>query len=225
MTEAFGAASDESVQCSPMSFPTDKDTGPGGRLAQQIAFLVEADKLKGILRRTPLVDASRLENSAEHSWHLVLVAMVMREYAGADLDLFRVLEMAAVHDLVEIDAGDTFAYDAVGIETKVHRERAAAARIFGLLPADQRDYVRSLWEEFEAQDTHEAKFANAVDRLQPLLQNAHAGGGSWRTHDLHRDQIMQRMAPIESAMPGVWPEVVKVIDAFCASGVIRSGSR
>ena len=201
-----------------------KDTEPTGRLSRQIAFLVEADKLKSILRRTPLVDASRLENSAEHSWHLILVAMVMREYAPPDLDLFRVFEMAAIHDLVEIDAGDTFAYDTVGIETKADRERAAAERIFGLLPADQGDYVRSLWEEFEGQETHEAQFANAVDRLQPLLQNAHAGGGSWRTHDLTRDQVMKRMAPIELAMPRVWPEVVKVIDGFCASGVIRSGS-
>jgi putative hydrolase of HD superfamily len=192
------------------------------RLAQQIAFLVEADKLKGILRRTPLVDSSRLENSAEHSWHLLLVAMVMREYAGPDLDLFRVLEMATVHDLVEIDAGDTFAYDTAGIETKAAREQAAADRIFGVLPVDQRDRFRSLWEEFEAQTTPEACFANAVDRLQPLLQNAHSGGGSWRTHDLNREQVLKRMAPIETAMPGVWSAVVKVIDAFCASGLIRS---
>ncbi len=195
---------------------------PGDRLAQQIAFLVEADKLKGILRRTPLVDASRQENSAEHSWHLVLAAMVMREHADPTLDFFRVFEMAIVHDLVEIDAGDTFAYDAVAIETKAEREQAAANRIFGLLPGDQRDRFRALWEEFEAAETKESRFANALDRLQPLLQNAHSGGGSWRTHDLNREQVLNRMAPIETAMPDVWPAVVGVIDAFCASGLIRS---
>jgi putative hydrolase of HD superfamily len=171
---------------------------PDARLERQVAFLVEADKLKSILRRTPLVDASRLENSAEHSWHLVLVAMIMREYTTGPIDLMHVIEMVTVHDLVEIDAGDTFAYDAAGLSTKIARELAAAGRIFGLLPDDQRDYVRNLWEEFEA----------------------HAGGGSWRTHNLSRDQIMNRMAPIESAMPALWPLVVQVIDSFCAAGLI-----
>ena len=195
---------------------------PNERLAQQIAFLIEADKLKNILRRTPLADSSRLENSAEHSWHLVLVAMIVREYAASPIDLLRVIEMVAVHDLVEIDAGDTFAYDSAGLATKVGREITAADRIFGLLPGDQRSYVRSLWEEFEAQDTPESRFANALDRLQPFLLNAHAQGGSWRTHNLSRDQVLKRMAPIESAMPQIWPLVVQVIDAFCAAGVIAS---
>lgn len=195
---------------------------PDERLAQQIAFLVEADKLKTISRRTPLVDASRSENSAEHSWHLVLAAMIMRERAAVDLDLLRVLEMVAVHDLVEIDAGDTFAYDTAGQATKVGRELAAADRVFGLLPADQCAYVRALWEEFEAQDSAESRFANALDRLQPLLQNACSGGGSWRTHDLHRDQVLLRMAPIQSAMPDVWPFVVEIVDSFCAAGLIRT---
>jgi putative hydrolase of HD superfamily len=193
---------------------------PDARLARQVAFLIEADKLKSILRRTPLVDASRLENSAEHSWHLVLVAMIMREYTTGPIDLMHVIEMVTVHDLVEIDAGDTFAYDAAGLSTKIARELAAAGRIFGLLPDDQRDYVRNLWEEFEAHETPEARFANALDRLQPFLLNAHAGGGSWRTHNLSRDQIMNRMAPIESAMPALWPLVVQVIDSFCAAGLI-----
>jgi putative hydrolase of HD superfamily len=194
------------------------------RLAQQIAFLVEADKLKAIARRTPLVDGSRLENSAEHSWHLVLAAMIMRQYADGHVDLLRVLEMVAVHDLVEIDAGDTFAYDVAGQVTKAEREVAAAGRIFGLLPADQREYVTSLWEEFEAQDSRASRFANALDRLQPLLQNACAGGGSWRAHSLHRDQVLQRMSPIEVAMPDIWPLVIDVIDAFCASGLIRKAT-
>jgi putative hydrolase of HD superfamily len=191
------------------------------RLSQQVAFLVEADKLKAISRRTPLVDGSRLENSAEHSWHLVLTAIIMQQYSPDAINLLRVLEMVAVHDLVEIDAGDTFAYDAAGHATKAAREEAAAARLFGLLPADQREHVTALWEEFEAQQSPESRFANALDRLQPLLQNASAGGGSWRTHNLHRDQVLRRMSPIESSMPELWPMVIDVIDAFCAMGVIQ----
>jgi putative hydrolase of HD superfamily len=197
-------------------------TMPGDRLARQVAFLIEADKLKTIIRRTPLVDSSRLENSAEHSWHLLLAAMVVREYTCVELNLLRALEMMTVHDLVEIDAGDTFAYDAAGQATKSERERAAADRVFGLLPADQRSYFRDLWEEFEAQETPESRFANAVDRFQPLLQNAGSGGGSWRTQHLTRDQVLQRMGPIESTLPSLWPLVVEIIDSFCASGLIRT---
>src|SRR4051794_25549492 len=129
----------------------------GDRLSQQLAFIVEADKLKGIIRRTPLTDGSRLENSAEHSWHLSLAAMTLAEYAPAGLDLRRVLELLTVHDLVEIDAGDTFAYDTAGHETKAQRERDAAARIFGLLPADQALRLRECWDEFEMRETAEAK--------------------------------------------------------------------
>jgi putative hydrolase of HD superfamily len=192
------------------------------RLAQQIAFLVEADRLKSVVRRTPLVDGSRQENSAEHSWHLILLVMVMREYGPPGVDWVHVIEMVAVHDLVEIDAGDVFAYDVDGLDEKARREREAADRIFGLLPADQRVRVRALWDEFEAHETAEARFANAVDRLQPLLQNAHSGGGSWCGLSLARRQILRRMAPIESAMPDVWPHVLDVIDRFCQAGVIVS---
>jgi putative hydrolase of HD superfamily len=195
---------------------------PDDRLGRQIAFLIEADKLKTIIRRTSLVDSSRRENSAEHSWHLVLAAMIVREYTCVELDLARALEIVTVHDLVEIDAGDTFAYDAAGQATKVERELAAADRVFGLLPADQSSYLRALWEEFEAQETAESRFANAVDRLQPLLQNAGSGGGSWRAQQLTRHQVLQRMRPIESALPRLWPLVMEIIDSFCASGVIRT---
>ena len=192
------------------------------RLGQQIAFLVEADKLKAITRRTPLVDASRLENSAEHSWHLVLLVMVMREYGPAGTDWMRVLEMVAVHDLVEIDAGDVSAYDVGALAgAKAIREQAAADRIFGLLPGDLSARFRSLWDEFESQGTPEARFANAVDRLQPLIQNAHAGGGSWCGQALARAQILSRMAPIEFSLPDVWPHVLDIIESFCAAGVLR----
>jgi putative hydrolase of HD superfamily len=191
------------------------------RLARQIAFLVEADKLKQIVRRTPLVDASRLENSAEHSWHMILSAMVAAEYMPEPFDLSRAIELITVHDLVEIDAGDTFAYDLTGYETKIERERAAADRVFGLLPDDQATRLRALWEEFEGQVTREARFANAIDRLQPLLQNAYSGGGSWSAHDVTREQVLRRMAPIETALPALWPLVLELLDRFCASGVIR----
>jgi 5'-deoxynucleotidase YfbR-like HD superfamily hydrolase len=191
------------------------------RLDQQIRFLVDADRLKTILRQTPLVDGSRPENSAEHSWHMILAAMVMREYVEGPLDVTRVFEMTAVHDLVEVDAGDTFAYDVAANESKAARERQAADRIFGQLPPDQSARLRELWEEFEAQSTIESRFANALDRLQPLLQNAYAGGGSWSTHNITRAQVLRRMAPIESTMPALWPLVLGIIDRFCALGIIR----
>jgi putative hydrolases of HD superfamily len=191
------------------------------RLLQQIAFLVEADKLKGIVRRTPLIDRSRLENSAEHSWHLALTMMVLREYGPAALDWMRVIEMVTVHDLVEIDAGDVSAYDLAALEGKAVREQAAAERIFGLLPRDEGARFRQLWEEFELRSTPEARFANALDRLQPLLQNAHAGGGSWCGQALARTQILDRMTPIEASLPDVWPHVLDIIESFCAAGVLK----
>jgi putative hydrolase of HD superfamily len=197
---------------------------PDDRLAQQIAFLIEADKLKQVVRRTPLVDSSRRENSAEHSWHLVLAAMVMRDHLNCDCDLLRAIEMMVVHDLVEIDAGDTFAYDSVHQATRLERELNAAERIFGLLPDDQASRFRALWEEFEAAQTPESRFANALDRFQPLLQNACSGGGSWKSHNLDRRQVIQRMAPVESALPGLWPFVQEIIDSFCASGLLRTVS-
>lgn len=192
------------------------------RLADQIGFLVEADKLKTVARRTPLSDLSRLENSAEHSWHLALAAIVLGEHAPAGVDLLRVLELVTIHDLVEIDAGDTFAYDIDGQVTKAARERVAADRIFGLLPADQGGRMRRLWDEFEAQRTLESQVANALDRFQAFLLNSRANGGSWRTHHVTRAQVLHRMAPIEGVFPGVWPFIVGVIDTCCAAGVIRT---
>lgn len=189
-------------------------------LSRQIAFIVEADRLKTIIRRTPLTDNSRLENSAEHSWHLAVAAIALREHAPSSVDLARVLEMVAIHDLVEIDAGDTFAYDIAAHHDKADRERLAAERIFGLLPVEQADRLHTLWEEFEAAETLEARYANALDRFQALLQNMHAGGGSWATHGVTRAQVLARMAPIETSLPAVWPFVLDVIDRFCASGAI-----
>ena len=191
------------------------------RLARQVAFLLEADKLKSIIRRTPIADNSRLENSAEHSWHLALAAMALEEYAPAGTELTRVIRMLVVHDLVEVDAGDTFAYDLTAQDSKADRERLAADRLFGLLPPDQAPEFRALWEEFEAQDTPSARFANALDRFQPLLLNMESGGGSWVHHGVPRDQVMRRMAPVREWMPHCWPYVQSVIDRACAAGLIR----
>lgn len=190
------------------------------RLARQMAFLLEADKLKSIVRQTPLTDNSRRENSAEHSWHLAVAALALSEYAPPGLNLGRVLELVVVHDLVEIDAGDTFAYDPKGYEDKAAREQAAADRLFGMLPPEQAARMRACWDEFEAHATIEARFANALDRLQALLQNMGAGGGSWTAHRVTRSQVMRRMAPIESALPGVWPFVLDVVSRYCALGAI-----
>lgn len=188
-----------------------------GRLEQFVEFLIEADKLKKILRRTLLADASRRENSAEHSWHLALSAMALEEYAAEPVDLRRVLEMVVVHDLVEIDAGDTFAYDVAGNATRRARESAAADRLFGLLPPDAGARLRALWEEFEARATPEARFATAVDRIQPFLQNVKAGGGTWKIYGLRREQVLERMDPVRTALPALWPMVTRAVDDFFAA--------
>ena len=161
------------------------------RLSQQIAFILEIDRLKTIARRTYLTDASRMENSAEHSWHIALMALVLAEHANdPEVDLLKVVRMLLIHDLVEIDAGDTFAYDRSGQADKAAREKAAADRIFRLLPADQALIFRGLWEEFEARQTAEARFAAALDRLQPLLHNLFTRGRAWREHDVRQSQVV-----------------------------------
>jgi putative hydrolase of HD superfamily len=198
---------------------------PDDRLPRQVAFLLEADKLKAIIRRTPIADNSRLENSAEHSWHLTLAALTLQEYAPAGADVVHAIRMLIVHDLVEVDAGDTFAYDLAAHDSKADRERLAADRIFGLLPGDQATELRALWEEFEAQETPSARYANALDRFQPLLLNMESGGGSWTTHGVRRSQVLHRMTPIREWMPDAWPFVLDVIDRACAAGLITPDSR
>jgi putative hydrolase of HD superfamily len=190
---------------------------------QRIAFLLEADKLKTILRRTPLADASRLENSAEHSWHLALAAMVLAEYAPPDVNVAHVLALVTIHDLVDVDAGDTFAYDPEHTKSKAERELAAADRIFGLLPPDDDRRLRALWEEFEEHQTSEACVANALDRFQALLLNFASGGGSWNTHGVRRSQVLLRMEPVRTTLPALWPYVLDVIDRSCSAGLITEG--
>lgn len=191
------------------------------RLAQQLRFIVEIDKLKRVLRRTLLSDQSRRENSAEHSWHIALMAPILAEYAAEEVDVLRAVKMLLIHDLVEIDAGDTFAYDAAGHVDKEDRERAAADRVFGLLPEDQATEIRSLWDEFEAADSPEARFALALDRLQPLLLNVHADGGTWRTHGVTREQVLDRMQPIQRTSVFLWEYAVHAIETFWVKGVVR----
>ncbi|MGH9283924.1 MAG: HD domain-containing protein, partial [Acidimicrobiales bacterium] len=149
------------------------------RLAAQLAFLLEIDRVKQVLRHNPLADGSRRENDAEHMWHLSVMAVVLAEHAAEPVDLARVLTMVVLHDVVEIDTGDVLFYDDAGREAVAAAEQAAAARIFGLLPADQGEKLRALWEEFEARQSADARFAAAVDRLHPLLLNRSAGGGAW----------------------------------------------
>ncbi len=191
------------------------------RLAQQLRFVVEIDRLKTVLRQTLLTDASRQENSAEHSWHLALMAALLAEHAGAPVDVARTMTMVLVHDLVEIDAGDAFCYDAAANVGREERERAAAERVFGLLPAEQAAGLRALWEEFEAGVTPDARFAVALDRFQPLLQNLHSGGGSWRAHGIARGQVLRRMEPIRTGAPGLWPRVLAVVEQAVATGHLR----
>ena len=190
------------------------------RLAQQVRFVTEIDRLKGVLRQTTLMDASRRENSAEHSWHLALMAVVLAEYAPAGTDLTRVLEMLLLHDVIEIEAGDTFCYDAAANLDKAAREQAAASHTFGLLPDDLNARLRALWDEFEAGTTNEARFANALDRLQPLLANFYTGGGTWPLHGVTQALVLKRMQLIEQGAPELWPFVVKLIDEACERGFL-----
>jgi putative hydrolase of HD superfamily len=192
---------------------------PSTRLSQQLAFILEIDKLKSILRQTPITGPERRqENDAEHSWHIAVIAALLAEYAPTAIDVARVIRMLLIHDIVEIDAGDTFAYDAAGYSDKAERESRAADRIFGLLPADQAAQLRALWDEFEAAATPESRYANALDRLQPLLLNSRTGGGSWSNHRVTRTQVLTRMEPIRHGAPELWPVVQDIVDDASARG-------
>ena len=162
------------------------------RLQQQMEFILEVDKIKNIGRQTYLSDGQRKENDAEHSWHLALMAFLLKEHATEDIDVLKVMTMVLIHDIVEIDAGDTYAYDVEGNKTKEAREKAAAKRIFGLLPEDQGVYLKELWEEFEAYETSEAKYAHALDHFQPIMLNDASNGRSWREHEVKKSQVMHR---------------------------------
>lgn len=171
---------------------------------KQISFIMELDKIKKITRQTYISDGSRKENDAEHSWHLALMAFVLAEYANEPIDVLKTMKMVLLHDVIEIDAGDTYAYDMEGNKTKRERELKAADRIFGLLPKEQGEEFRSLWDEFEEMETPEAKFANMLDKVQPLLLNDAAGGKSWQEHGVKQSQVLERNKRTGEGSNAIW---------------------
>lgn len=185
---------------------------------KQMAFIMELDKIKKITRQTYLTDGSRKENDAEHSWHLALMAVLLKEYANEEVDLAKVIPMVLLHDLVEIDAGDTYAYDQAGLATQRARETKAADRIFGMLPEDQGTKFRNLWEEFEAYETAEAKFAHVLDNCQPLLLNDASGGKSWKEHTVHKSQIYKRNEHTAEGSREIWEYMQQLIDKHIQLG-------
>lgn len=188
------------------------------RLEQQLQFILEIDKVKKIIRQTPLSDASRKENDAEHSWHIALMAYLLQEYVEKPVEVSKVMLMVLIHDLVEIDAGDTYAYDEEGAKTKDERERKAADHIFGMLPEDQGMYLKALWEEFEAYETAEAKYAHLLDNFQPLLLNDAAGGISWTEHQVKKSQIYKRNEKVEETSATIWKCMQNKIDKHIQAG-------
>jgi putative hydrolase of HD superfamily len=194
------------------------EAGSAERFAQQLQFLIAIDKLKNVVRVSRLTDGSRPENSAEHSWHVAMMGLLLHEHAAGVVDPLHVIRLLLVHDIVEIDAGDTYCYDERGYVDKEQRERAAAIRLFGMLPDDQASQLLALWEEFEAMQTPAAAFANALDRLQPFVLGRHRDDGDWRFRARTREQILARMEPIRDAAPAVWPYVEAVVEEAFTSG-------
>jgi putative hydrolase of HD superfamily len=196
------------------------------RLRRQIEFIVEVDKLKEIFRQTVLTQSRRAENSAEHSWHFALMIVVLAEHSNHQpLDVLRILKMVLIHDLVEIDAGDTFAYDTKNMADQHEREARAATRIFGLLPSDQAEEFRALWDEFEARQTPEARFAAACDRFHPMLLNCRTGGHAWQKHGVTQDRVLARNAHVAEGSKGLWEYAVKMIDEAVAAGHLAPGPK
>lgn len=196
------------------------------RLARQIEFIAECDRLKEVFRQTHNLASRRAENDAEHSWHLCLCVIVLAEHANTPgLDVLRVLKMLIVHDLVEIDAGDTFAYDTARMADQHEREARAADRLFGLLPADQAREFRGLWDEFEARATPEAKFAAAVDRFQPMLLNCRTEGAAWRRHGVTRDRVVARNRHIAEGCAELWRYAERMLDDAAAAGHLAPAPR
>jgi putative hydrolase of HD superfamily len=174
------------------------------RLSQQIAFVVEIDKLKTVLRQNLITADLRRETTAEHSWHLGTMAVILADHAEPGVDTLRVLKMLLIHDLVDIDAGDSFLYDAAARAGAAAREQAAAERLYGLLPHDLAAELRALWDEFEAATTRDARFARALDQLQPVLLNYHTEGGSWRANDVSGADVLAKKAIIADGAPALW---------------------
>ena len=190
------------------------------RLQRQIAFLVEIDKLKTILRRNHIADGSRVENDAEHSWHFAVAALVLSELAVSEIDLLKVLKMALIHDIVEVDAGDTFIYDEAAKADQAEREMRAAERLFGLLPEDQAETIRGLWDEFEERRTPEALYARAIDRLAAILLNYASEGKTWRQYGISKAQLLAINQPIALGSPALWDYVRELIEEAARRGYV-----
>lgn len=190
-------------------------------LLKQLAFIKEIDKLKYILRKTKLFNSNRNENDAEHSWHLSLMALVLAGHANQPVDLLKVIKMLLIHDIVEIDAGDTFIYDTQKSHANTAEEREAANRIFGLLPDEQANDLIAVWEEFEAGQTDEAKFARAMDRLEPLLQNTSNNGGTWTEFDVRYDAVYAKKKVIQNGSDTIWKYAEQLLNENVKTGILR----
>lgn len=192
------------------------------RLQQQMAFSLEIDKEKNIFRQTHLSDHGRNENDAEHAWHMAVMAYLLKEYSNEPIDISRVMIMCLIHDIVEIDAGDTYAYDEEAKKTQKEREKKAADRIFALLPEDQAKEMRAIFEEFEAFETPEAKFAHAMDNLQPLMLNDSNNGGDWKEHDVAISSIMKRQVQTKLGSEELFDYIKERLDHYVKEGIIRN---
>ena len=195
---------------------------PAERLARQIAFLIECDRLKDIVRQTLNAHSGRPENDAEHSWALCLFVMTLAEHSNTPIDVLRVMKMLLIHDIVEIDAGDTFAYDTARLVDQHEREAAAATRLFGLLPDDQSTEFRALWDEFEDRQTADARFAHAIDRCQAMLLNCLSKGVTWSRHNVRLDQIRARNAPIGDGSAALWTHMSHLLDEAVQAGHVTA---
>jgi putative hydrolase of HD superfamily len=202
-----------------MSHDMSSAPTPPPRLARQLAFILELEQLKQVLRRSRLIGTDRRENSAEHSWHVAMLALVLAEYSAEPIDIGRVLELLLVHDIVEIDAGDTPVYDTAARANQATREQRAADRLFALLPDDQAATCRGMWDEFEEQATAEARFAKAVDRLMPVLQNYHNRGVTWHELGATLEHVLSvNRGPISAAAPAIWVYVEALLEDANARG-------
>lgn len=193
------------------------------RLEKQLALLIELDKLKSVLRRTRVKSAEgRLENSGEHSWHVALMAVLMEEHANAPVDICRVMKMLLIHDVVEIDAGDMFVYDTAASKEQIEKEIKAAERLFGMLPTDQGQELLALWQEFEAAQSDDAKYAKALDRLIPMLLNYHNNGQSWKENSVTREQALTINKRIEFGSVTLWDKAKELIEEATEKGWLKS---
>ena len=191
------------------------------RLLKDIEFIVELDKMKSIFRETSIIGEDRREDDAQHSWHISLMAMVLSEYTNEKVDLLKVIKMLLIHDLVEIFAGDTFCYDVAGNADKREREVVAAEKIFGMLEEDKGQELRALWDEFEEIKTPEAKFATAMDRFQPMLNNYHNNGGTWKKYNVSQSDIYKRISPVKDSSEELWKFVEYMIEDAFDKGLIN----